>query len=268
MTLSNACVSEIQGIFHMRQNIGHIKRLVNRRGYGLIFMEYGVLRFTSDQGSYVLDNQHVLIIPKNVSYDLSCEENCCHYSLNFDVLNPECMPDSFQMVAADVSKTFASFLCKINKFWEVRNESSALICFSLLYEIMAHINTISNKSYHPIDRFESIAKSVEYLETHYTDPMISNETVAAQSGISTVYFRKLFTACYGTSPMHYVREKRIARAKELLEFGFISIGELAEQVGFNSIYHFSKTFKQLTGMSPTAYVASYNREQEAMLKSI
>ena len=71
--------------------------------------------------------------------------------------------------------------------------------------------------------------------------------------MSTVYFRKLFTEAYGMPPMRYVRQKRIEKAQNLLENGFTNISEIADSVGFNSIYHFSKTFKQLIGTSPSNY---------------
>jgi AraC-like DNA-binding protein len=43
------------------------------------------------------------------------------------------------------------------------------------------------------------------------------------------------------------------RAKQLLTDGMLTVSAIAEQCGFSSVYHFSRAFKQTTGLSPTAY---------------
>lgn len=102
------------------------------------------------------------------------------------------------------------------------------------------------------------------MERHFTDPMITNELIAEASNVSTVYFRKIFTEAYGVPPMRYVRQRRIEKAQSLLENGFSNISEVAESVGFNSVYHFSKSFKQLIGVSPTSYLRmTFNYEKQS-----
>lgn len=51
----------------------------------------------------------------------------------------------------------------------------------------------------------------------------------------------------------YVKAQRIARAKPLLRRGTLTIGEIAVRVGFNDQGYFSRCFKQLVHMTPTAY---------------
>ena len=89
------------------------------------------------------------------------------------------------------------------------------------------------------------------MEQHFDDPGISNEMLAALSGVSTVYFRKLFSEIYNQSPMKYVYNLRMAKARAMLSSGYSSITETAGAVGFTNIYHFSRSFKQCTGLSPS-----------------
>ena len=72
--------------------------------------------------------------------------------------------------------------------------------------------------------------------------------------MSTVYFRKTFMSVYGTSPIKYLNNLRINKAKAILMSDYDSIEQVALSVGYNSIYHFSKKFKLYTGRSPTEYV--------------
>lgn len=68
-----------------------------------------------------------------------------------------------------------------------------------------------------------------------------------------VYFRKLFCEIYGTSPIKYVNNLRIKKAKEALGSDYSSISDIALMLGFNNIYEFSRAFKAHTGSSPTEY---------------
>ena len=57
------------------------------------------------------------------------------------------------------------------------------------------------------------------------------------------------------TPSKYIMQYRITIAKQLLADETIPISVLSEQTGFSDQFHFSKTFKQQTGMSPSQYRA-------------
>ena len=101
-----------------------------------------------------------------------------------------------------------------------------------------------------------LSPAVQYIAEHYFLPGITNDTLAKLCGISTVYFRKCFEVVYGLSPIRYLHEFRMQKSKDLLSSDYGSIGQVAESVGYNSVYHFSKMFRLYTGMSPSQYVAA------------
>ena len=51
----------------------------------------------------------------------------------------------------------------------------------------------------------------------------------------------------------YPKKKRTIDVKELIQYGELSVKEIAWRTGFSSVAHLSRQFKQLTGMTPTAY---------------
>ncbi|MBQ0099450.1 MAG: AraC family transcriptional regulator, partial [Firmicutes bacterium] len=51
------------------------------------------------------------------------------------------------------------------------------------------------------------------------------------------------------------------KAKELLVLGRYTVSEIADMLGFNSIYYFSRLFKSNTSMSPTEYVQSIKEDK-------
>ena len=94
--------------------------------------------------------------------------------------------------------------------------------------------------------------AVTYILNNFTKP-IKNDELAEICQISTIYFRKLFFEVYGTSPIKYIHNLRIRRAKEILRSDYTSISDVAFSLGYNNIYEFSKDFKKHTGVSPTKF---------------
>jgi len=63
-------------------------------------------------------------------------------------------------------------------------------------------------------------------------------------------------------PIAYLNHIRIEKAKELLLGDYQSIEQVSLAVGYNSIYHFSKIFKQKTGVCPSQYCKALQANRE------
>lgn len=63
----------------------------------------------------------------------------------------------------------------------------------------------------------------------------------------------IFKSDVGMPPIRYLRQLRMERAKELLESSFLSVKEIAFQVGVNDESHFVRDFKSTYGLSPALY---------------
>lgn len=79
------------------------------------------------------------------------------------------------------------------------------------------------------------------------------ENFAKENNIGYSYFRRMFKNFTGISPRQYFLQLKIMRARELLLTTDKSIKEISFQLGFDSIYYFSRFFKQKTGMSPSEF---------------
>lgn len=64
---------------------------------------------------------------------------------------------------------------------------------------------------------------------------------------------RLFVAAEGRTIEKFYLLQRIEYVKELIEYGELSMKEIAWRTGFSSVAHLSRQFKQLTGLTPTAY---------------
>lgn len=84
--------------------------------------------------------------------------------------------------------------------------------------------------------------------------------LARVSGVSEAHFARSFKEAFGAPPHRYLLTRRIERAKALLRDTDLPIIEVAFQTGWNSLGTFGRTFRDVTGESPSGLRA---REQAA-----
>jgi len=77
--------------------------------------------------------------------------------------------------------------------------------------------------------------------------------VARQVGLNYDNFRKQFTLRLGVSPGQFQKRKRIDRACAAIYQGSHGFKELAEELEFCDVFHFSKAFKQVMGITPSEF---------------
>lgn len=85
---------------------------------------------------------------------------------------------------------------------------------------------------------------------------LSLEELASLVHVSVPYLYMLFEAHLGTSPGKYIAKIRMEECKVLLRSGDLSMGQIAENMGFSSLQHFSRQFRNICGITPTQYVRS------------
>ncbi len=79
------------------------------------------------------------------------------------------------------------------------------------------------------------------------------DEMARQAGCSVTRLCQLFKAGFGVSPKAFVIQCRINRARDLLQRTDLSVTQIAEQVGYEDVFHFSKLFRQHSGITATAF---------------
>ncbi len=105
--------------------------------------------------------------------------------------------------------------------------------------------------------FESVSKKyvveqiINYFEDHYADK-ISLDQIAENMYLSPFYISKIFKSETGNAPISYLIDIRLSHAMEILKNGECdSIQEVAQMVGYEDSYHFSKLFKKKYNISPS-----------------
>lgn len=103
-----------------------------------------------------------------------------------------------------------------------------------------------------INRDPRIQVVVDYLTPHLNESF-TIQSLSEMAQVSQTSFRRLFKAHTGKSPSDYIRELRMTSAARMLLTSDRQIAEIGYQVGFSDANYFSRTFRQVFGVSPHQY---------------
>ncbi|GED98434.1 helix-turn-helix transcriptional regulator [Gordonia crocea] len=97
-----------------------------------------------------------------------------------------------------------------------------------------------------------LRKVRDRMDRDYAEPL-DVESLARGVHLSAGHLSRQFKAAYGESPYSYLMTRRIERAMTLLRRGDLSVTDVCFAVGCSSLGTFSTRFRELTGVSPSAY---------------
>ncbi len=107
----------------------------------------------------------------------------------------------------------------------------------------------------PSKRFDVPEAMVRAL-SHVSDRLserITPSALARSSGMSLARFARLIKCMYGVTPVQYIVQTRCVAAAYLLAHEGRSVNEIATECGFQNPSSFSRTFRKVTGLAPSAY---------------
>ncbi|MEK3882551.1 AraC family transcriptional regulator [Paenibacillus sp. PL2-23] len=101
-----------------------------------------------------------------------------------------------------------------------------------------------------------IEKTIDYMVNHY-DKSITLDDLADMAGLSPSHFSRLFKKYAGSTPLHYLTQLRMDRAKELLTLSDYRMKAIAQSIGYADELYFSRMFKKMVGTSPKEYARTH-----------
>lgn len=97
---------------------------------------------------------------------------------------------------------------------------------------------------------ELCSQLMQYIDTHIFS-LRGLEGLAVLTGHNYCYLSRLFRRTTGRTLQEYYQSSRLRAAELLLQEGKLRVGEIAELLGYASVYSFSKAYKNHYGTSPT-----------------
>lgn len=111
---------------------------------------------------------------------------------------------------------------------------------------------VYNFSLESSEKQNIVKEIINYMNSNYMND-ISLDKISKNMYLSPVYISKIFKEEIGESPINHLIKIRLSKAEELLKDNTIPIKVVAQRVGYNDAYHFSKLFKKYYGVSPSAF---------------
>lgn len=238
----------------------------------IIYILSGSCTYTIDGESYAVKKGDLIICNPGVYHGKTFlpNEEVSEFQVGFHQLHIQHLPKEC-LIAPDASPVF-----QLNQydqdFYQVyqemmldqeKKEPGSNLTLKLL--VMKLIVIILKETYPYIPKedmefchFESYDKStiastlMNYLNTNYMQK-ISLDKMSKNMYLSPSYVSKVFKEETGETLIQYLTKLRLEKAIELLEEDRLSIKEIAQHVGYDDAYYFSRLFKRHYGYPPSQY---------------
>lgn len=220
-----------------------------RSFYSLSYRYSGEIEITTGGITLVSGKDYVTYMPDNTGYVTEIVNDthiiAVHFTLDkhIDIRKPQ---------AVRVTDTRIRVLFERLKQSYDPSGQLGFKSMSIFYELLDTLEQMLEKdaSRNIPDR---ICEAYKYMQESFCDPELSVTGIAEKFGVSGSYLRREFAKAYGKSPLSYLKELRINRARLLLESGYDSIESIARICGFSSTSYFIQSFGKAMGKSPGSY---------------
>ena len=229
--------------------------------YELVYVDRGQLHNLVGGNDVVLKQQQLMLIDRNEWHTQYSDLPVSFLTISFQAQN-----EALSMLAGKARPLNARQIELIRRMLgENTQETYAYDCIeSLLKLLLVELLRDSQKA------FTSLAAhlpATSHTENQIVDQLI--QTISANIGtrltlrqvadsahISLTYMHRLFQTHLNMTPGKYITKIRMEECKVLLREGVLSMGEIANCMGFSSQQHFSRQFRSVCGMTPSEYVRS------------
>ena len=224
-----------------------------------LYVQSGNGKITIDNTSAELIPGFIYLIEPMLPHEFSAgDKGLSAYELKFEtedssLFNKLCtLPNSINTSGFNISGIFQSLFAEsVNK--DLYYKELILIKFYELITLLFRAGERQQKNESgqskSSDKFSNV---LSYINKNLQNE-ISLQTLADIVHMDSIYFLKQFKQVTGNTPMAYVRNVRINKAKNLLLHSDMNVTQISAAVGFLSVHHFSSAFKKITGFSPAQF---------------
>lgn len=247
--------------------------------YEIYYQVDGTRRYYIDDSAYLVNVGNIVLIGPDSIHKTGSVDNVPYTRLviNFNREYLQELTDAF--VGVDFFSCFdaginvlqvsarrqTAIALLMSRIWEQRDETGPREVAARklqLAELLLHLGeyvdeAVVKQAATGKIRNEIIDNVQRYLSANYKT-RLSLPDIAAQFYISPYYLSHLFKKTTSLSVVEYINSIRLMAAKKLIETTKLKISAVAEETGFTTTTHFSRIFKESTGISPQQYRKFYH----------
>lgn len=153
-------------------------------------------------------------------------------------------------------------------YWSCRGRSyfmEIIIALERMYGLIGYGLTHQKVDNAPIINNPKLRDAVLYIEGHYGDNITLSD-ISAKAGINHTTLTALMKNELGCTAKGYLMQYRIGMAKKQLSFTDVPIKDIADVVGFKTVQHFNRVFKERTGETPAEYRKTAVQKRKSAIK--
>ncbi|MBE6572545.1 MAG: helix-turn-helix transcriptional regulator [Ruminococcaceae bacterium] len=223
----------------------------DRASHGFAMFSEGLKKYYFDNKTVVVRKNEIVYMPKFSNYKVeTIEEGTCH-AINFDFPEDHIF-EPFVFSPKNPTAFMESFK-NAEKAWRTKTDGYVYKCKAELYSILFGMRSQRAAGYLPLSKLRIIAPAIDLIHEKYSSDHLTVSKLAQACDISPEYFRMLFRRNFGISPIKYINDLKLTRAKELLLSGMYSVATAAEMAGYSDISYFSREFRKNVGVPPSEY---------------
>lgn len=135
-----------------------------------------------------------------------------------------------------------------------KHDDSQRLCVSYLKTLMLEVagQSLKHRPSAVPASLDTYRQCRKYIDDHFSEILLPSEA-ADKCGINVRYMSRLFRKYANITPHEYIMRLKLNKAANLLLNSTSAIKEIAEMVGFEDPYHFSRNFKKFHTVSPNQY---------------
>lgn len=240
---------EILSVLKIKNGAQHA--IASNRGFHALSVRLsGEAVFTVEGNATSVSSGDIIYIPAHLDYRIdSCNDELI--VIHFNLRKSNC--SSIDVFRPSDGKYFQDKFISIHRLWLEKKPGYTYECKAALYKALARAISLNHGPSEDLTS-KKLEDTVEYIHEHYTDKDLNVEHLFRMASMSDTYYRRLFVARCGMTPLKYINSLRVSLALELLSSGYYTVTQTAEKCGFDSQSYFSTIIKNETGLSPSAHL--------------
>lgn len=249
----------------------------------LLFIDYGELKVTVEDQTFQLKEGQAFLIPLRTNYAFHSKESAVNVLLisfvsqKIDLLHliyqqtitlETSSRNLFAQIITESKSVFPQIATNVFQMTDnQRLENSPIGAEELIYTYLAQLIVFMARTHQSLNKvppkpstslikkhFEK--KEIDEIITYMEKNLDKNFSIAEFSDhlfVSPSYLKKTFKKETGYSVITFYRVLKMERAKQWVRENEMNFTEIACRLGYDTLHHFSNSFKKYTGLSPTTY---------------
>lgn len=232
----------------------------------LILVSYGTVVYWIENEKVIAEKGDLLYIPPNQAYYGKCVPTVFHekfvvaITLSAAPVLPLLQRQTWVKSRIGMYDMLLARMKHLHAEWLEQAEYANIIAQSVVTEWLAVWNREWNKGPAMADTNQQVERMKHYIFNHYREK-ITKEELGSYIQKSPNYAATLFRRVTGQTISTFVHDTRMKKAIYLLIDSMLTVGEVAEFVGYRDVSYFQRLFKRFTGRTPTFYMKERAKTQ-------